>query len=409
MSTSNHKRQRTVLQPPCQNDTSLLNITDAQRPLPQLPEELMVEILSRLPVKPLGQFCCVSKHWNSLISASDFIKYHLHRSATEFLHHRLLGSDVSGIGLRFSRSLRSLIDNPSPSPPLFDENPQFKILYFCTMIVGSCNGLICWLNYFREKEYHNIRYLNPLTRVESESPCFHHPKGDLTCFTVFGFGYDHVSDRYKTVAIYCDPKAKKTIARVYTLGGENCWRKIKSFPFLPRWSSASYTDRCGKFVSGTLNWLATNPNDRGSLIVASVDIRNETCVEILLPSVVEKLQLNARPKLWVLGGCLCFSYNYNDIHFVLWQMKVHGLTDSWSKLITISYMDFGMDHCFHKYPRPFFMLENGEILLQINHHGAFIIYNPRLNSFQSLWLESDNIIFEGTTHIESLVSPCPIH
>ncbi|KAF1869846.1 hypothetical protein Lal_00017423 [Lupinus albus] len=213
-------------------------------------------------------------------------------------------------------------------------------------------------------------------------------------------------DRYKTVAIYCDPKAKKTVARVYTLGGEKCWRKIKSFPYLPRWSSASYTERCGKFVSGTLNWLATNPNDRGSLIVASIDIGNETCVEILLPSVVEKLQHNARPKLWVLGGCLCFSYNFNDIYFVLWQMKVHGVTDSWTKLITISYMDFGMDHCFHNYPRPFFMLEKGEILLQINHHGAFIIYNPRLKSFQSLWLESDQIIFEGTTHIESLVSSC---
>ena len=47
-----------------------------------LPEELIVEILSWVPVKPLMRFKCVSKTWNSLIFHPTFVKLHLQRSST---------------------------------------------------------------------------------------------------------------------------------------------------------------------------------------------------------------------------------------------------------------------------------------------------------------------------------------
>ena len=39
--------------------------------------EIITEILTRLPVKPLYGFKCVSQHWNSLISSPSFITRHL--------------------------------------------------------------------------------------------------------------------------------------------------------------------------------------------------------------------------------------------------------------------------------------------------------------------------------------------
>jgi len=45
-----------------------------------LPLEIIIDILSRLPVKVLVRFQCVSKGWHALINGQDFIKLHLHRS-----------------------------------------------------------------------------------------------------------------------------------------------------------------------------------------------------------------------------------------------------------------------------------------------------------------------------------------
>ena len=46
-----------------------------------LPNEFIVEIISRLPVKYLIQFRCVSKFYETLISALHFIQMHLNKSA----------------------------------------------------------------------------------------------------------------------------------------------------------------------------------------------------------------------------------------------------------------------------------------------------------------------------------------
>ena len=46
-------------------------------PIPELPQEIITNILSRLPIKSLLQFKSVSKLWLSLISNPQFVELHL--------------------------------------------------------------------------------------------------------------------------------------------------------------------------------------------------------------------------------------------------------------------------------------------------------------------------------------------
>ncbi|GFP81138.1 F-box protein at1g11270, partial [Phtheirospermum japonicum] len=52
-----------------------------------LPSEVIFSILSRLPVKSLLRFRCVSKQWRKLVSFQTFVSAHLRRSPDALLIH----------------------------------------------------------------------------------------------------------------------------------------------------------------------------------------------------------------------------------------------------------------------------------------------------------------------------------
>ncbi|KAF1872728.1 hypothetical protein Lal_00016565 [Lupinus albus] len=401
---STHKRRRLVTKPPRQNvaPPSVLS--------PLLLEELTVDILSRLPVKSLIRFSYVSEQWDILLSSSYFIKYHIQRSTSgsRLNNHRLFGGGSFGTCFWLSLPLSSIIDNPSTSPTLYGR--LLSEMWHDPLIVGSCNGLICWIDYRESGNY--VCYLNPATRVKTRSPYFCYPSGGESSYNLFGFGYNHINDTYKTVAIYCDPEGetieKKTIVKVYELGAPTTWKKIQSFPFVPK-QSVNPDEAPGVFVNGTLNWLCNRPND--SLVVVSVDLVKDTYEEVSLPGFVDANIHGdvARPSLWVLGSCLCFSHEKKRTQFVLWQMKVFGDASSWNILLKISYKDVGINRNTNpNYPKPLLMLNNGDVILQITEYGDFILYNPKRNSFKYFhWFQSSKSLLDSTVHIDSLVSPCP--
>ncbi|KAH0730623.1 hypothetical protein KY289_001811 [Solanum tuberosum] len=57
-----------------------------------LPEELIIDILYRLPVNSIGRCRCLSKHWRNFLSDPQFIKLHFNPYTRRETHHRHLAT-----------------------------------------------------------------------------------------------------------------------------------------------------------------------------------------------------------------------------------------------------------------------------------------------------------------------------
>ncbi|MCH95516.1 F-box/kelch-repeat protein, partial [Trifolium medium] len=236
--------------------------------LPTLPFDLLIEILSRLPVKLLSQLRCVCKSFNSLISDSKFAKKHLRLSTTL---HRLVVSGHNSELVLFDTPIPSDFLTSSITQSQFNYPNSLKIGSASPLYVSSCDGILCftmkqgsavlWNPSIRKSKILSSLSLND-TWGEGD------PRMSLSAYT---FGYDPFIHNYKIVAI--SVFKDKSEVSVCTLGIDD-WRRIQDFP---------YFGPCGPgiFVSGTVNWvigvsthrlICVNTSDR---VIVSLDLKKE--------------------------------------------------------------------------------------------------------------------------------------
>ncbi|MCH83740.1 F-box/kelch-repeat protein [Trifolium medium] len=243
-----------------------------QQPPSFLPEELVFQILLRLPVRSLLEFKRVCKSWKTLISDPKFAKSHLQnlKMNPSITHQHIFTS--------------LLIYEPSkiayfPVKPLLEnrsERPTTKLVELCMenrfLIIGSCNGLLCLFD--MDQGY--VKLWNPSIGFESKkSPtldCY-----DKWSITYNGFGYDHINDKYKLLVVVgrSGSNYSEKVTQIYTFGGTS-WTTIQNFP-----SSINFV---GKFVNGTLNWVIIKSGvSSNQTVILSFDLEKETYKEVLLP------------------------------------------------------------------------------------------------------------------------------
>ncbi|KEH37760.1 F-box protein interaction domain protein [Medicago truncatula] len=249
-------------------------------------------------------------------------------------------------------------------------------------IFGSCNGLLCL---FSVKEGY-VTLLNPSIEWKSKiSPTLDSYKYHKYWITYHGFGYDHVNDRYKVLAVACSVANGiiKNLTQIHTFG-ENSWTTIPNFPFPIGSVSCS-----GRYVSGTLNWVivktGVSPNRN---VILSFDLAKETCKEVLLPKPDGVNVCNG--VLGVLSNCLCVCFVSNKTHWDFWLMKKYGVAESWTRLMMIP-LDKILQ-CLQFRPsfiRPLFMSENSSVLLRA--YNKFFIYN--LNNGRLDCLPGEQVFF----------------
>ncbi|CAL5419853.1 unnamed protein product [Camellia sinensis] len=97
----------------------------------KLPDDILFDIFSRLPVQSLIQYICVCKSWRTMISKLQFIKTHLHRSSNS------KSSDSKRLLLSSHDPFRSITCQFPNHAPKTLQSPLNKTKPLC-----SCDGLV---------------------------------------------------------------------------------------------------------------------------------------------------------------------------------------------------------------------------------------------------------------------------
>ncbi|KAJ6817583.1 F-box protein-like [Iris pallida] len=238
-------------------------------------DDVLIQILGRLPAKTLVKFRCVCKSWNSLIQQDHhFLSLHqLH------LNNHEDGNNSSSPPLlaTFHREGGSyvILNYSSASSPYKIEfnrsevdRPRF--------ITNSCNGLLGLYNsctFFIVNP--TIRKLRPLPMMPT--PCFRSSKA--------GLGFDASTGVYKVVRIFdrrCEEgmiKPYRLACEVYYLGGSGSWKLIDGDPpVVPSRASLPVV------VDGAILWASETlwEEDR-EVFALSFDLREEKFSVIMHP------------------------------------------------------------------------------------------------------------------------------
>ncbi|AES87360.1 F-box protein interaction domain protein [Medicago truncatula] len=375
------------------------------------PDELIVEIISRLPVKTLIRFRCLNKSFNTLISDPNFVKIHLKKSERNphlaVPAYRYAENEPHLLAFPISR----LLENSSTT---IHYDPCYRLNHSdgSWRVVGSCNGLLCLLDRNTSPAGQRLCLWNPATRKKSKFVLG--PRK----YTKFFFGYDYLTETYKVIAfrVKLDMGNGNAMVKVLSIGNSS-WRNIQCLMLPLYWYQPN--NNCTRVhLNGTINWLAVrNYFDKYlngitvvEYVIVSLDLSTESHTQLLLPQGVDKGPCH-QPTLAVLMDCLCFSYDFKRTHYVIWQMKDFGVHESWIQLFKISYQNlFSFNGCVMKFISfkllPLHLSENGDTLILANDDAdKAIVYNCKDNTTAKILITKQIFWRQARGYVESLVSP----
>ncbi|KAL8458292.1 hypothetical protein ACS0TY_035969 [Phlomoides rotata] len=211
-----------------------------------LPSEIVIDILSRLPVRTVISCKCVQKCWLHLVETQEFVKSHLSKSVP------CLALAISDLSHHYVPNLYKFFEIEDGFDVEHHDHHYKLVTEFNLInggkIMGSADGLLflCKLSGTTPKP--NVLYIcNPITREFINLHCpqefsrFHRQLAE------YGFGSSKMTYQYKVVRIFHEwQKSSEAKCDVYTLG-IGSWRRHASCDLL------EYRGlRTGAFVNGNI-------------------------------------------------------------------------------------------------------------------------------------------------------------
>ena len=308
-----------------------------------LPEEIVLEILAKQPVKSLLRFRCVCKRWYSSMANPSFISTHLsnnHHNQGLVIHlaknTRIPSSgrlDSQFCTLARDRTFETISKFPIP----------FTFRSWFLVLAGSCNGILCFSDYMTPGC--NAVYLwNPSIRMFKRLP--------YTCSTqlrkvALGFGYDSQTNDYKVVKFswtIAEPMPPPEV-EVYSLSSDS-WKRIElGISWRPDVVSRNFNITLTfPVVSGHLHWMiemieeGDEQEERSTAMILSFDLNSEKFKELPLPdeegSCFKKGLTSFKEKL----ALIKFGSGvqpHSMLSCSIWVMREYGVFDSWNELCVL--------------------------------------------------------------------------
>ena len=325
----------------------------------ELPEDVLGDILMRLPVKSLVRLRCVSNSWLSLITHHTFVRLHLnyhHRDDERDENHKnQLQMDgviriqphksfsyeygEIDVGLEKEEAMEEIIfdiyyyqkekeDEDYAIEKVeedYEEDDEKEEEIDCPSIlrtamkftvVGQCNGLLC-MEVAKKVGRVVLIIWNPSLREYIKLPRPPHPKKFKV---IHGIGYDPHSEDYKVVRIVqgSQPYEYKPVVYVLALKTK-LWRRIPSIPpFVVSGDEAI-------FANDSLYWIGDDHS-----VVIRFDLVEEKFLLLDLPvrsNWYFSILVNNRGSV-----CLATFVNSKDDLVRVWSLSPKNV---WIKLVTI--------------------------------------------------------------------------
>ncbi|XP_058185591.1 F-box/kelch-repeat protein At3g06240-like [Rhododendron vialii] len=390
----------------------------------KLPEDLLMEILLRLPVKSLLRFKSVCKNWYALIQNPSFISLH-HDHFTSIPVNQntdclfVKGSLEGGMGVfcRFMpfqlQKLSCLHVIGSADPPVYTEELGGMALSFVTgenpvedidisftgidiealQILGPCNGVVCLTSGLNS----TIVICNPSMNEFRVLP---QPSYKNDFFSNLGIGYDPITNDYKVVKfgnisiMGIDERVEIYDERVeiYELSTDS-WREVDDEG--PIESGFLCSESLFTSWNGDFFWYAYSGGCHPvGLAIVAFSMTDEEFKEMPVPEVC----LSHHPKLSVLKDSLALVICQNwwaGRCFDIWLMNKEDVEVSWTKKFTIG-------PCFPAFDEVLGFRQNGEVL--VKNLGQIMLYNSNTRERKEYQVHGRLSNLHAVPYTESLVS-----
>ncbi|XP_059629459.1 F-box protein CPR1-like [Cornus florida] len=327
-----------------------------------LPHDLVVDILSRLPVKSLVRFKSVSKSWLTLFTDPRFVKMHLNRSQKRM--KIVFPSDYSSRLVVFStHNIDDLTEMHVDSVLQFPSTTAEPWVTF----IGSCDGLLLCLtseplcNLFEPSK--KLYLFNLSTREFNRLPDSLLINRLYISLLSYGFGYDSCTDDYKIVEISRPSYGGSSVA-IYTLK-TNVWRWIQDIP------DVVMHRKHATLLNGSLHWLTKYTNK-----ILYLNLADEKFQYFLLPEF--DFHITDAAFLSVLRKCLGICVPIIDIPASMVMME-YGKRESWTSL--------GLNFPTRDV-KPLNYSNEDEILFVLNDHWLGVC-NPQKSTQRYVQIPSD--------------------
>lgn len=245
----------------------------AERPCGHLPDDLLVLILARLPVKPLFRCRSVCKFFCSLPSDPHFARLHRRVSSEDATVVMDLREPSSGEA-HFSLAC---VDGSGGFTEL-----SLRFLNDRVRVRASCNGLLCCASIPSRGVYYVCnpvtREFRPLPRTRETPPNRYHPDDEATLVGLAVDPSEPDGSFSVVLAGYYRPFGHRPFDQLVCLVYDsklNAWRRFMSH----WWDEFSRMNRNqAVFASGSLHWLT-----RSCSYLLVFDLGNEAWRKIPLP------------------------------------------------------------------------------------------------------------------------------